>query len=533
MIDEETAQALASLLFVREIRVDSDKIKEVILSYPYRVDQKVYPLTAGRAFVPVYDSACKILLGDGEGSRYTVSVEHRTRALFGTGRLVLMIAPFVRNHLGYAIHMCYEYQNTLTVQEDNVDLFALLARSERIEEDTRRTLRRMLVDFYYEKDRMRELDDYLLTLRPEEILPGDRREVVRCMVNRGMYEEAYEWVSLYGPYRMDAKTLLKLCSRLLELKEIEDDPVMTGVLFYVMQKGKYDDNVLHYLVRYFNGSIKQMRDVWKAAEAFGVDTYGLCERMLVQMLYTGAHVGEKIEILRAYDKSGGNERLRAAFLSQCCYDYAIGEQITEDYVFESVLKLHLEGALLHIVCKIACLRYYAENRKDQTDMVKKVCVDFLSDLLAEQIVLPLYKEYQGYLPQMDAYLDKTMVEYRVRPGSKAVIHYVIQSEGGGENEYCKEEMRDMFGGICVKEFVLFFGEKLQYYITEETGQGEQVTKSGAVSRSDIGQENLENRFSMLNDIMIGRTLQDYDTVDSLLFEYYRQDHMVEQIFMLR
>ena len=37
---------------------------------------------------------------------------------------------------------------------------------------------------------------------------------------------------------------------------------------------------------------------------------------------------------------------------------------------------------------------------------------------------------------------------------------------------------------------------------------------------------------MLNDIMIGKTLQDYDTVDKLLLEYYRQEHMVEQMFML-
>lgn len=164
-------------------------------------------------------------------------------------------------------------------------------------------------------------------------------------------------------------------------------------------------------------------------------------------------------------------------------------------------------------------------------MVRKACVDFLQDLMAKQIVLPLYREYQGYLPQMDAYLDKTMVEYRARPGSRAVIHYVIQSEGGAEEEYRKEEMRDMFGGICVKEFILFFGERLQYYITEETEGGEQLTKSGTINKSDIGQENFESRFTMLNDIMIGKTLQDYDTVDSLLQEYYRLDHMVEEIFM--
>ena len=64
----------------------------------------------------------------------------------------------------------------------------------------------------------------------------------------------------------------------------------------------------------------------------------------------------------------------------------------------------------------------------------------LEDLLAEQIVMPFYKEYQGYLPQMDEYLDKTIVEYRAKPGCRAVIHYVIQNESNAENEYCKEEI---------------------------------------------------------------------------------------------
>ena len=33
--------------------------------------------------------------------------------------------------------------------------------------------------------------------------------------------------------------------------------------------------------------------------------------------------------------------------------------------------------------------------------------------------------------------------------------------------YRQEEMKDMFGGVYAKPFVLFFGEKLQYYISEE------------------------------------------------------------------
>ena len=533
MIDEESAEKLATLLFMRDIKVDSDKVREVILVYPYGVGEDIYPVIGGKARIPVFDSDCKILFGDGEGNRFTVSVGYRMEALLGPAKLALMISPFVRDDLGYALYICFEYQNTFTVQDDNVDLFVHLAESDRITENMKHEIRMKLVRFYYDKDRMKELDDYLLKLTPEDISRQDRKEIVRYMIMRGMYEEAYSWVRRYGPYGVDAKIIAKLCSRLLDEELAPNDPVMTGVLYYVVKRGKYDENILNYLIQNYSGSIKDMRDIWKMAEDFGMDTRALCERMIVQMLYTGAHVGDKMDVFRTYCKSGGNETLKAAFLSQCCYDYAIGDQITEPYVFRSILRLYMDETPMHMVCKIAFLQYYAENKQEQDDTIRQVCCDFLRDLLDENIVLPIYREYQGYIPQMDEYQDKTMVEYRAKPGCKAVIHYVIQSDNGTENEYHKEEMKNMFAGICVKEFVLFFGERLQFYITEESEGAEQLTRSGTVNKSDIVQDNFESRFTVLNDIMIGMTLHDYDTVGGLLREYYRQDYMADNIFQMR
>ena len=37
---------------------------------------------------------------------------------------------------------------------------------------------------------------------------------------------------------------------------------------------------------------------------------------------------------------------------------------------------------------------------------------------------------------------------------------------------------------------------------------------------------------MLNDIMIGKTLQDYDTVNNVLEEYYKKDFMVDKLFTM-
>ena len=531
MIDEQTARSLVSLLFMREVRTEAENAKEVLLAYGCRSDIKRFPITDGRAFVPVYDNDCRVLLGDGEGNIFTAGMEYALEALMKPGRLAGMIAPFVRKHLGYAVYECYAKQHTFTIQDDNVDLFALLSASERIEEEEKQKIRPIVVDFYYEKDRMRELDEYLLALHPEDVSRRDRGKIVRFLVNRGMYEAAYEWVTRFGPYDMDAKTLFKLGSRLLDLTEAEDDPQLTGMLFHAAQKGKYDDNVLEYLVRWFSGSTVQMRDVWRLAKDFGVDTYRLCERMLIQMLYTGVRVEEWLDILRSYAKGGGSERVWAAFVSACCYDYVVKVEHTEPYVFESVRQLYQEEAPFHPVCRIAYLRHYADRERDGD--VQKLCGVFLESLLSQGIVMPFYRNYFGCVPQLGAYLDKTMVEYRTTSGARVMIHYMIQEEGAAGEAYTHEEMRDMFGGICVSDFILFFGEQLTYYITEESEAGEQLVVSDMIQKGEAGEDIPEGRFGILNDIMIAKTLHDYDTVNDLLAVFFRQDHMVEQIFTVR
>ena len=532
LIDEECAKKLVRLLFMQELTIQSEQIKEAIVVYPFVRGEQVCPVMDGKAQVPLYASEGAVLLGDGTGNRYVVSASWEQKKLLNPARLSLMIGTFVREEPGYQVYVCYEYQNVLAVHEENVDLFGYLGQAEWMEESERRKIRMMLIRFLYEKDRMRELDEFLTGLKPDMANAVDRKEIVQYLVVRGLYEEAMMWVRSCGPQGMDAKTLARLCSRMLHTDMVEDR-TMTAILYYCLERGKYDENILNYLIKYFEGSMKDMRDVWKAAQSFGLETYPLSERMLRQMLYSGAYVGEKTEILESYEKGGGREELISAFLMQCCYDYAVKERLTDSYILESVGRVYGREEQTPLVCEIAYLQYFAENKEERTPENQKICTRFLKDLLARKIVLPLYQEYQGYLPQLYEYMDKTILEYRVKPGNRAVIHYVIHGEENADKEYCQEEMKDMYAGICVKEFILFFGESLQYYITEGEEGKEQLTQSSTIQKSDMGQESMEGRYLVLNDIMVGKTLQDYNTMDTLLQEYYRQDFVTGKLFTIR
>ena len=142
---------------------------------------------------------------------------------------------------------------------------------------------------------------------------------------------------------------------------------------------------------------------------------------------------------------------------------------------------------------------------------------------------PFFTEYEELLPEMVQFTDKTMLEYRTLPQKHCYVHY--RFAGDEDNEYKSMEMREMYEGIFVASFVLFFGEQLQYYITENSETGEDVlTESGTIQKSDIIKTHTGSRFSYINDIMIGETLQDYDTVDKLLLELGKKRFVCDRLF---
>ena len=134
------------------------------------------------------------------------------------------------------------------------------------------------------------------------------------------------------------------------------------------------------------------------------------------------------------------------------------------------------------------------------------------------------------VPELRVYADKVFIEYKGAPDGKAILHYVVELGDGEGGEYCTEEMRNIYGGVYCREFVLFYGEVLQYYIMEEVDGKSQLTESNTIQKTDMARETEESRYSMLNDIAISKTMQDYETLDELVEEYYKKTYLVDDLF---
>lgn len=533
MITEETAKGFATALFIRHLTVAREDIRKVILVYEKERYESVYPVTGKEAYIPVYGSDFELLLEDSRGNRYCRQEEYVLDRLLLPDKIASMIAPYVNECEHFDLWLCERGREIGGVNSENVEYMKRVADSNQVMDFVQKEIRIKLIHFFYDNDRMRELDDYLKELTPEQIESGSYTETVRFMVIRGMYEKAYEWIRLRGGGSVEAKLLVRLCSRLLAMDDFEEDDIMKQLAFVAFRAGKYDERLLEYLCRCFRGTSKEMRDIWKAAEAFGIDTYGLCERILLQLLYTGAYVGEADEIFQKYVSGGARTEIELAILAQCAYDYFVKDKLTGEFVLEDIQRVVERQEELPFVCKLAYTKYYAENKKQVNEVISHYLIIFLREILAQNKYFSYFMEYIDNIAFMQQFMDKTMVEYHVREGNKATIHYLIERNGDSEGEYIKEEMQNMFGGVCVKQFILFFGERLQYYITETEEGKENLTESGTLSRNDTGRDQKESRYTMLNDISIGRNLHDYDTMGDLLYEYFEHEHVVKELFHIR
>ena len=143
-----------------------------------------------------------------------------------------------------------------------------------------------------------------------------------------------------------------------------------------------------------------------------------------------------------------------------------------------------------------------------------------------------FSSYITLMPELSTFEDKAIIEYRTNPGNRVVIHYILEEPDSEEDTYRTEEMRNMYGGVFSKEFVLFFGENLQYYITEEKGGREQLTVSDSVSIQESAAIESESRYSLLNDMVVSKTLQDDETLLKLMEEYVEADCFTTQLFTM-
>ena len=160
---------------------------------------------------------------------------------------------------------------------------------------------------------------------------------------------------------------MRLCTRITDPLMYRSDYSAQEIIFDAFRKGRYDNQVLEFLMAVFNGSCREMRDIWSAAVSLKMNTSRIARRIIKQMLYSGVYIGEKMDIFRDYVKNGADESIEAAFVSQAAYDHFVKDSVTSEFVYRRIGRMMVSKTDLPIVCGMDYLKYFAGGRTGEFD----------------------------------------------------------------------------------------------------------------------------------------------------------------------
>lgn len=524
--DVKLANDYAKLLFVHEIHVGEEYTSVAIVNEHF-LGEKEVPVCNGKAYLPIYGRKYHIFGLDRKRNR-TILEHVRTRVLLFEQKLYDKMLPMVHENDSFLLHHCEADKMFVSISPENEVSYARLLRSKETTFTYKKEVLVALVKFYFDNDYIRELDELLLEVNPEILGSIERGELIHILVARGMYALAFEWLCIYGTEHAEKKDVLRLCSRLLERGEHVEEGDMLRMCSYLYRVNRYDPNILNYLVLHFNGTIRETRALLKDCDSFGIDTYILLERLLIQTLFTGVYLNEKYHLYESYMKSGGNSDIEKAFLARCAYDYFVSESIVEDVVLKRMETLLEEKEELNRVTRLAYLK--SASKKDKSEWNLSLIEETIRKELERDAEFPFFRVFANEIPDLIPFTDRAYVEYRGECESRVIMHYAIEHENGIDTEYRKEELKNMFAGIFVKSFLLFYGESIQYYITEENGNREQLTQSSVVERTEDELGEHRWKYTILNEAAIAGEMNDYKSCEENLYECMKKEYVLRKVF---
>lgn len=537
--DEAMANQFVKMVFKYKISTHRDDVRNVVVVHEQLKDEKIYPIADKQAYASVYTGDFCILLEDENHNRSVVSTDWQLEPVLLYKKLLYLLNNFEIKHLGFHIYLCEEKKTYAVVDESNVGAFSTLLLNPQVNDEYRQGIGRRLLKFYFEHDHLDELRDVFAKLPLQNVHPDDRDDLLRYMFALELYDRAYEFVLRHGVEYVSPKTLSRICCRQLQQEKqelVNQNGNLLWLCFEVFKKRKAGSEILAYLVENFDGTLKQMKDIWLLAKEKQLETRKLEKRILTQFLYSGGYLSMKDDIFYSYGEAvEGVDDLTRAYIAKSCYDYFVKDFLVGEKLFGAVLQFVHGKEELPVVCKLAFIKYFAQIKSKNEKISleeKRVIVDFLNDLIQKKYFFSFFFVFKEWVPIMQTCMDRTYVEYRAEPGCKVTIHYLLAANGKHPGDYEKMPMREMYDGYYSAGFGLFFSQQLQYYITKEKDGIESLVESGTVEKLDAADMQKETRFSLLNDILVSRALQDQSTTMQLMNEYGEKVWMTESLLTL-
>lgn len=527
--NKDCCSVLEEILFTNVVHCQKEGIRRVIVAYSELMKFEEFPMADNKAYVRIYTDSAFIALEDLEGKLHFETVDFSTKMLLTRTKLNKFINRLDKKKTGVLLNRYKRLGNV--IEKDGVEICLKLLKKDIITKEFKEELLERIITYFENKKDEEVVSNYIQKIDFSLLDERKRGAYFEKMILLGMYDEVYDLIFEYGYENVNPKRLVRLCSRKISSKLDEDRLVeLCSSVFF---QRKYDEVMLEYLVSEFYGSTYQMIEIWSAANNFCVDTSKICERLLIQMLYTNFMPGRSFDIFKDYCKHMPKNEIVMAYLSRISYEYVVNKQVVEEEFFSYILKVWKNEGKLNDCCILAYLKYCVEKRNVSED--ERLFINYASNTLGKKEIKIKLLEDAVKLARINSdFCEKTWIEYLGNPKNKITFCYRIIDKNSENTEFTNEEIKPAFGPLFAKDVTLFYGETLQYYIIEENLDNHHTLfSSGIISKEPEDNENNSGRYGMLNDMYISLLLEDEKTLIELMDKYREYEMITSKLFELK
>ena len=235
-------------------------------------------------------------------------------------------------------------------------------------------------------------------------------------------------------------------------------------------------------------------------------------------------------VLKDYVKLSGKEQVILAYLTFASFQYFIGGKEAETFIFRSLEHVRKKGWEYDIICDLALLKYYAQEKKWEETRLETARA-ILSVCARTGLKFAFFQELPRTLLQSMQLEDKVFAQCQASPRADVTIHYRMLQPDREPGEFKSEPLKNLYQGIYNKEFILFYGEVLEYYFTV-AGRGEiQQTEK---NRLTVPEAKLEGttKYQMINRMLAAKQQGREQELMELLGQYRQQEAWVSSLFEL-
>ena len=526
-INEELSEAFSDIIYTHKLIVFDKRIVRAIIYQNEMKEPQIVPVTDQCAYFELFSNDYVILFEDSRGYRYVKSISYRLQRLMDAEKYLDRCISLSPDRPQYIVSHFKHVRDYSDFTKDDLKLFKPVFYSESFSDSYKAVMGYRILKYCQLHDYEDYVRPFLQSINFDTLQKDARKYLIDMLVSNRLYEKAYDMAMEYGIDMLAAASQVVLCENALKVQHVDDD-FMVQFAISAFKTGKYSDLVLKYLCENYTGPTDELINLWHAADKFSISSMKLDERILEQGIYTQIEPEKISDIFMEYYKRAGNEKLILAYISLVAHGYLHSGGCKADFIFDIIEKRFIGNRTLNDACQLALLKHFAEK----TDITQ-------AELEIEDTLLKYYiynNMYFDFFARLDYRLlekyfiyDKAFLQYESTPGTHVVLHYSRDEDG---EEFNSEDMVEMYDGIYVKTFVIFFGELIRYYITEEHDNSIEVKESNRLTCNNIPGDNDHSRYNLINEMIISDTLSDETTLKSNIDEYKRLDAATKQLFKL-